>query len=186
MAVLYQLWATVLHAKKSNVSEICFISNDWFSGYRYACIWTLGIGCLTSSIVTLTPGLDNKRYNSFRASMFVFLGLSAGAPLIIMQYHPEHCLNGFITPFALGGLVYIVGAIIYVTGYPERLVPGHFDMCGASHQIFHFCVLVACCIHYFANYRAYIMNQSMICPAWSEAEPLIPMTYETVCLPHVT
>lgn len=135
-----------------------------FLGYRNACFLTLGLGCLTSIFVTLTPGLDNPKYNSFRASLFVFLGLSAAAPLIIMQYHEKYCLDLPFTLYAVGGAVYIVGAVVYVIGYPERFRTGHFDNCGASHQIFHFLVLAGCLIHYIENYRAYIKNQDMICP----------------------
>ena len=136
-------------------------------GYRQACLWALGIGCLTSSIVTVAPGLDKPKYDPLRASLFVFLGLSAGAPLIIMQYHKEFCLDLPFTLYAIGGAVYIIGAVIYVIRYPECLRPGHYDLCGASHQIFHFCVLAACVIHYTQNYRAYIQKQSMVCPAWA-------------------
>ena len=102
-------------------------------GYRQACLWALGIGCLTSSIVTVAPGLDKPKYDPLRASLFVFLGLSAGAPLIIMQYHKEFCLDLPFTLYAIGGAVYIIGAVIYVIRYPECLRPGHYDLCGASH-----------------------------------------------------
>jgi predicted membrane channel-forming protein YqfA (hemolysin III family) len=36
-------------------------------------------------------------------------------------------------PFAIGGLVYIGGALIYVYRIPERYFPVKFDLVGASH-----------------------------------------------------
>lgn len=57
--------------------------------------------------------------------------------------------------YLLGGVIYLLGAVLYSTRVPERCKPGTFDMCGHSHQIFHFCVLIACGIHYFENLMVY-------------------------------
>jgi predicted membrane channel-forming protein YqfA (hemolysin III family) len=35
--------------------------------------------------------------------------------------------------YSIGGLVYIIGAILYIVRIPERCSPGKFDYCGASH-----------------------------------------------------
>ena len=53
--------------------------------------------------------------------------------------------------FGVGGLIYIIGACIYIARVPERCKPGTFDLCGASHQIFHFAVIIACVLHYYLN-----------------------------------
>jgi predicted membrane channel-forming protein YqfA (hemolysin III family) len=37
-------------------------------------------------------------------------------------------------------------------------------MCGHSHQLFHFCVLIACCVHYFENLTIYHRRQEFHCP----------------------
>jgi len=44
--------------------------------------------------------------------------------------------------FAIGGLTYIAGAIMYAIRAPEKCFPRTFDFCGASHQIFHIAVIV--------------------------------------------
>ena len=176
MALQFQWSAMVSHVRRSYVSVTQYLITI-FQGYRNACFLTLGLGCLTSIFVTLTPGLDNPKYNSFRASLFVFLGCSAAAPLIIMQYHEKYSLDLPFTLYVVGGAVYIVGAVVYVIGYPERFRTGHFDNCGASHQIFHFLVLTGCLIHYIENYRAYIKNQDMICPAWYKTGQETPAIY---------
>jgi len=77
----------------------------------------------------------------------VILGLSAGNPYLYVelygQYHqnesfqPNH--NKFIALY--GGYVYISGAIMYAIRAPEKCFPRKFDLCGASHQIFHFAVI---------------------------------------------
>jgi adiponectin receptor len=63
----------------------------------------------------------------------------------------------------LGGLVYAAGAGIYVSRVPERCYPGKFDLCGASHQIFHCAVIVACCLHFYANVLMYRDGQNFEC-----------------------
>ena len=69
--------------------------------------------------------------------------------------------------FAIGGLIYIIGATIYMCRVPERWMPGTFDLCGASHQIFHFCVIIACCLHFYGNVTVFRERQTYECPIWS-------------------
>lgn len=57
--------------------------------------------------------------------------------------------------YILGALIYSLGAMLYMTRVPERCKPGTFDMCGHSHQLFHFCVLIGCFMHYFENLMVY-------------------------------
>ena len=69
-----------------------------------------------------------------------------------------------ISQFVFGALVYGLGALLYMTRVPERCKPGTFDMCGHSHQLFHFCVVFACCVHYFENLLIYHRRQEFTCP----------------------
>ena len=62
--------------------------------------------------------------------------------------------------FGVGGLIYIAGACIYIARIPERFRPGTFDLCGASHQIFHFAVIIACGLHYGLNVEAFKQRQT--------------------------
>lgn len=66
--------------------------------------------------------------------------------------------------FAFGGYVYIQGAVLYVLRVPERCKPGAFDLCGASHQIFHVAVLCGSAIHFWQNYQLFQMRQTFECP----------------------
>ncbi|KAG0737372.1 hypothetical protein G6F57_002821 [Rhizopus arrhizus] len=45
-------------------------------------------------------------------------------------------------------VTYISGALIYGFRFPERMKPGAFNYFGASHQIFHICVVIALLAHY--------------------------------------
>ncbi len=87
--------------------------------------------------------------------MYIILGLSTASMFIMFSFmHP------YITPhsgliYALGGYIYIQGAIIYMIRCPERCAPGKFDFCGASHQIFHFAVLTAALLHYAENHKVF-------------------------------
>jgi adiponectin receptor len=67
--------------------------------------------------------------------MFVICGLLSVVPIIHMEFFTDaKYLNKFDTfPWALGGALYILGAIIYMLKIPERFRPGKFDICGSSH-----------------------------------------------------
>jgi len=57
-------------------------------------------------------------------------------------------MEGFALEYICGALIYVLGAVLYMTKVPERCKPGAFDICGHSHQLFHFCVVIACFVHY--------------------------------------
>ena len=88
--------------------------------------------------------------------MYIILGLSAAFMFTVTKIWPEDCLYTNIWLWALGGYIYIQGAIIYVVRVPERCYPGKFDLCGQSHQIFHFAVVGACILMFSLNYKAYL------------------------------
>lgn len=77
-------------------------------------------------------------------------------------------MNAPFVLFGIGGLIYIGGAIIYILRIPERWRPGTFDLCGASHQIFHFAVIIACCLHYYTNVATFAKRQTYECPVWPD------------------
>ena len=43
---------------------------------------------------------------------------------------------------------------------PERWQPYHFDIYGASHQIFHVAVIVAACIHFWGLMESFLVIRS--------------------------
>jgi len=55
----------------------------------------------------------------------------------------------------LEGISYIVGAAIYAARVPEKWQPGVYDIFGASHQIFHFLVLLGAGLHLISMVNAF-------------------------------
>lgn len=100
------------------------------------------------------------RFRPIRAGVFVALGLSGVAPIV----HGLYLTGGSSFVFStLGykhvlwsGIMYIFGTLLYVTHIPERLSPGRFDYLGASHQLFHICVLIAALLHLVAMRHSYL------------------------------
>ena len=54
--------------------------------------------------------------------------------------------------FAIGGIIYIAGALTYMFRIPERFVAVKFDKIFASHQIMHVFVLIAAAIHFYGSF----------------------------------
>ncbi|SCU91146.1 LAFA_0F02102g1_1 [Lachancea sp. 'fantastica'] len=122
-----------------------------FSGFTAL----FGAGC---TIASLKERFRSREWRAYRAALFVAFGLSALLPVIagLVRY-------GLVETWAriqlkwiiLEGVFYILGAVLYGTRIPERLVPGTFDIWGNSHQIFHVLVVVAALCHLRALLGAY-------------------------------
>lgn len=69
-----------------------------------------------------------------------------------------------MTPWGVGGAVYIGGAIIYVLRIPERWFPVKFDLIGNSHNIFHVAVIVGFAIHFNESMNLYLSRREFVCP----------------------
>ncbi|KAI8990984.1 putative hemolysin-III channel protein Izh2 [Mycotypha africana] len=108
------------------------------------------LGSITAA-VTLMKHFRTPAYRWIRASLFMLLGLFG----LIPTFHGIwiYGLNNAMRTISLGhmalmAVTYISGALIYGFRFPERARPGKFDIFGASHQIFHFCVTIAVISHY--------------------------------------
>jgi len=126
-----------------------------------------GTATFACFVMTMTPMFGTRKFMKMRTIMFIILGLAAAGSPATMSFYPESTIRINMLEFTVAAVVYIGGALIYVGRWPEVTAPGHYDMCGASHQIFHFCVLIACLVHYTMNYAAYIDRQNMTCPIWA-------------------
>jgi len=83
--------------------------------------------CAAAFAMTLMPGADAPKYRKMRGFLFIFVGLFAGVPTVhsVIINDPNIIIN--IDYWAIGGIVYITGALIYVARIPERFSPGTFD-----------------------------------------------------------
>lgn len=83
----------------------------------------------------------------------------------LAYYADELLVRSFpVWPWLGGGTVYAVGAIIYAFKIPERFVPKTFDIWLSSHSIFHWMILGAACLHFWASIRAFHERQLFPCP----------------------
>lgn len=85
-------------------------------------------------MTTLIKKFDSPKFRPIRAGMFTCAGLAIIATFIAILAVPnENKVPTLFWYYALGGVVYISGAIMYSARLPERCKPGKFDLCGASH-----------------------------------------------------
>ena len=132
-------------------------------------ICSIGLGC---ACVSILPRFRTPQWRPFRAAMFVGMGLSAVVPILhgIKAYGLEREMRQIgLGWLVLQGLLYILGAAIYAARVPERLRPGHFDLWGSSHQIFHVLVVCAAVAHLTGLLRAFDYRHSGIAERCSGA-----------------
>mmetsp|Transcript_22874 Transcript_22874/g.16182 ORF Transcript_22874/g.16182 Transcript_22874/m.16182 type:complete len:102 (-) Transcript_22874:90-395(-) len=98
--------------------------------------------------------------------MFIIYGISGAMPLVASAWANEYMMKIRWYIYAAAGAIYIIGALIYIFRMPERCSPGRFDLCGASHQIFHIMVVTACLMMYTEAFRAYENRTLFECPIW--------------------
>ncbi|GAA5850188.1 hypothetical protein JCM8547_001036 [Rhodosporidiobolus lusitaniae] len=129
----------------------------------------------TFSAVTIgtviAPHARTPEYRRFRTFLFIVLGASAVFPIghAVLRYGLEGASAAVSLPWVvLGGLLYIVGALLYAERYPERFRPGRFCFFGSSHQIFHVLILLAAVAHWCGiaeAFRYWHGERQGVCPA---------------------
>ena len=92
----------------------------------------MAIVCSATYIVILTPKYDSGEYIKLRGGLFVACGLSTIIPIFYIKlFLDEKYLDNFrVYQYALGGAIYVTGALIYMFKFPERFFPGRFDIWG--------------------------------------------------------
>ncbi|KAG8721112.1 hypothetical protein FRC08_015606 [Ceratobasidium sp. 394] len=125
-----------------------FYCDPYLQATYIGAITTAGFG---SAYIVLSPHYATPAYRWARTSVFLALGLTAIVPVThaLWLYGFARLQNemGLLWLIA-SGMLYVVGALIYASRMPERWYPGRFDYFGASHQIFHVCVVLAALAHY--------------------------------------
>ena len=103
-------------------------------------------------IVSLVPAFGSAKFLVLRTSIFSAFGGFGVVPLahLVWKYgaYDPH-VTTFLFPLLLMGSLYILGAIIYVTKFPECVYPGRFDVYFSSHTLWHICVVLAALVHYY-------------------------------------
>lgn len=132
---------------------------DLFLGIQY-------LACFMCFVVLLVPKFDKPKYIPLRGTMFVLCGLLAVFMFNFIVFYMEQRHIGQFSafPWAFGGALYILGAIIYMLKIPEKCRPHKHDFVGSSHQIFHFFIIVAVLVHYNASINMFHNRQLYQCP----------------------
>ncbi|KAI0179757.1 mPR-like GPCR protein [Hypoxylon sp. FL1284] len=123
----------------------------WCESLERTIYWTM-TGTLTaiSIVVVVAPAFQGPRWRTLRLLTFVCTGFSTLAPIIhgicMIGFKQMMRQSGLPYYFAEGAL-FLLGALVYATRFPESVSPGKFDIYGSSHQIFHVLVVIATAIH---------------------------------------
>ena len=136
----------------------------------YLCF--ISIFAISVFVFALSPDFHVPRRRRLRGTLFLTLGLSAGIPVVHLILFGNHVsgFNGYDSSpkyylWVLGGISYVTGALLYLNRIPEKIKPGTFDYCGASHQIFHCLVVLGVVFHYLGSLDAYYFRSENTCPS---------------------
>ncbi|DBA00308.1 TPA: hypothetical protein N0F65_001503 [Lagenidium giganteum] len=101
--------------------------------------------------ISLVPAFGTSKYLLLRTGIFLSLGFFGVIPMVHLVWQfglfDPH-VTVMLGPLLLMAALYIVGATIYATRFPERFYPGRFDVWFSSHQLWHICVVAAALVHF--------------------------------------
>ncbi|CAF3331337.1 unnamed protein product [Rotaria socialis] len=108
---------------------------------------TVIIGIMFIAVIYYVHGVKRYITRNVHVSLFVSISLLGLLPALHWYFlhggwSNQHVKHFFPKIFILYGLL-AIGAVAYLTKFPERLFPGYFDILFASHQIWHFASLAA-------------------------------------------
>jgi len=97
--------------------------------------------------------------------VFVGLGVSGAVPIangLRLESYGRLDERMGLTWVLIQGALYILGAFLYAVRWPERALPGRFDIWGSSHQIFHILILLAAASHLYGMAKAFDYHHSVM------------------------
>ncbi|GAA5965201.1 hypothetical protein JCM21900_004897 [Sporobolomyces salmonicolor] len=105
---------------------------------------------ITGMIVPWSAWFNQRQYKTYRIAFFVALAASAVAPIAHRSIlHGFGDTFGFYSPAVPSVAAYLVGLLFYAHQFPECCSPGHWHF-GASHNIWHFSIVIAVWLHWRA------------------------------------
>ncbi|KAH9257830.1 hypothetical protein BASA81_003849 [Batrachochytrium salamandrivorans] len=126
----------------------------------------LTVMCTLTLLFTMLPAQHMHKAKVPRVVAYLVAGAFSVAPLVHASMRwgvqSDHVLrysnDGKILIVAL---LYVFGAVIYISRFPEKHFPGYFDFVFASHQIWHLTVFVAAIVHYYGLVKLYLWRIEM-------------------------
>lgn len=130
-------------------------------------MYLIGISVMgTCTVITLlSPVFSSGKHRTFRAMLFVSMGLFGLIPAVhalVVNWDDPH-RNVVLVYESAMALSYLIGTGFYVSRVPERWRPGWFDIAGHSHQIFHVFVVMGALAHYGAAQIFLMYRTTMKC-----------------------
>ena len=120
-------------------------------------------------VCTLMPKFHEPEYRRIRGSLFLILGVSTAIPILHLAFFGKYVIGFEETPhlifWYIGGIVYVLGGLFFVTRIPEKYIQNKFDYCLHSHNNLHICVLFAFISHFFGALDSFYYRQNNKCPA---------------------
>jgi len=145
------------------ISGSCYPPYYYFFYYstkfRYFYLIVISVFGLGTFFYSLTDDFNKPKRRSLRGIIFLIFGLFTGIPIFHMAFFGD-LIEGYgpgikLINWYIGGICYVVGALLYILRFPEKIYPGKFDYIGASHQIFHILVFFGALFHFFGSVDAY-------------------------------
>eukprot|EP01013_Petalomonas_cantuscygni_P016384 TRINITY_DN33380_c0_g1_i1.p1 TRINITY_DN33380_c0_g1~~TRINITY_DN33380_c0_g1_i1.p1 ORF type:complete len:405 (-),score=14.71 TRINITY_DN33380_c0_g1_i1:231-1445(-) len=148
----YRLLSRLDYSGISVILLTSFLAPYYISFHCFPSICTLYLGVLvvTGTVLIVLPWtawFASPKAAKVRSSIYAVASAQAALPLFHSLYLWLPGTPRLQLYFLLELAMYAVGALFYVTRWPERQWPGRFDIAGASHQIFHVFVAAAIAIH---------------------------------------
>ena len=145
------------------ISGSCYPPYYYFfyysTGFRYFYLTEISVFGIGTFLYSLTDDFNKPERRTLRGILFLIFGLCTGIPILHMSFFGDK-IEGYGSGIKLinwyfGGISYIVGALLYILRFPEKIFPKKFDYIGASHQIFHVLVFLGATFHFFGSLDAY-------------------------------
>nr|CCA17357.1 adiponectin receptor protein putative [Albugo laibachii Nc14] len=125
-----------------------FYCHPWI---RHMYLTAITVMAAATFVISLIPAFGTPKYLYLRTGVFLGLGTFGIFPISHLIFHfglSDPHITVTIGPLLLMGALYVSGAVIYATRFPERFYPGRFDVWFSSHQLWHICVVAAALVHF--------------------------------------
>lgn len=114
-----------------------------------------------TAMLVLHPRLQSHKYRGLKTYAFVATALTGFAPIghgLFLYGWNEMMERSGMPYYFLEGIIYGVGAVVFITRFPESFWPGYFDIWWSSHTIWHLLVVIGAVTHMYGVWQAFAWN----------------------------